>query len=73
MTIKTSIVIPAYKEKKLKIIIPLILKNLSWRDFIFEIIIVDNDSKDVTIKIFNKLKKDIGIIDRLLKKIKLEV
>jgi len=73
MTIKTSIVIPAYKEKKLKIIIPLILKNLSWRDFIFEIIIVDNDSKDGTIKIFNKLKKDIGIIDRLLKKIKLEV
>jgi len=58
MTIKTSIVIPTYKEKEnLKIIIPLIFKNLSRKVFIFEIIIVDDDSKDGTVEILNKFKK----------------
>jgi dolichol-phosphate mannosyltransferase len=58
MIYKTSIVIPSYKEKEnLKKIIPLIFKYLKTKKFIFEIIIVDDNSKDGIIKICYKFKK----------------
>jgi dolichol-phosphate mannosyltransferase len=58
MIYKTSIIIPAYKEKEnLKKIIPLICKRLSTKEFIFEIIVVDDNSKDGTNEAFGKLKK----------------
>ena len=58
MIYKTSIVIPSYKEKEnLKKIIPIIFKKLSTKEFIFEIIIVDDNSKDGTIEVLKQLKK----------------
>jgi dolichol-phosphate mannosyltransferase len=58
MIYKTSIIIPSYKEKEnLKKIIPLIYKRLSTKEFIFEIIVVDDNSKDGTKEAFVKLKK----------------
>ena len=58
MIYKTSIIIPSYKEREnLKKIIPLISKSLSKKEFIFEIIVVDDNSKDGTNEAFGKLKK----------------
>ena len=58
MICKTSIIIPSYKENEnLKKIIPLIYKRLSTKEFIFEIIVVDDNSKDGTNVTFVKLKK----------------
>jgi dolichol-phosphate mannosyltransferase len=58
MIYKTSIIIPSYKEKEnLKKIIPLISKTLTKKEFIFEIIVVDDNSKDGTNEAFGKLKK----------------
>jgi dolichol-phosphate mannosyltransferase len=69
MIYKTSIIIPTYKEKEnLKKIIPLICKSLSAKEFIFEIIVVDDNSKDGTNKAFGKLKKKFNNIKLFIRK-----
>ena len=69
MIYKTSIIIPSYKEKEnLKKIIPLISKSLSKKEFIFEIIVVDDNSKDGTNEAFGKLKKKFKNIKLFVRK-----
>jgi dolichol-phosphate mannosyltransferase len=69
MIYKTSIIIPSYKEKEnLKKIIPLIFKSLSKKEFIFEIIVVDDNSKDGTNEVFGKLKKEFKNIKLFVRK-----
>jgi dolichol-phosphate mannosyltransferase len=66
---KTSIIIPSYKEKEnLKKIIPLISKSLTKKEFIFEIIVVDDNSKDGTNEAFGKLKKKFKNIKLFVRK-----
>jgi dolichol-phosphate mannosyltransferase len=56
--LKTSIVIPTYKENdNIKIIIPLIYNYLSNKKFIFEVIIIDDNSNDGIINTIKNLKK----------------
>ena len=56
--LKTSIVIPTYKENdNIKIIIPLIYNYLSNKKFIFEVIIIDDNSNDGIINTVKNLKK----------------
>ena len=53
---KFTIVIPVYNEaKNLKILIPKIYNQLKRKKF--ELLIVDDNSKDDTKKILNKFKK----------------
>ena len=53
---KFTIVIPVYNEaKNLKILIPEIYRELKNEKF--EIIIVDDNSSDITVKILKKFKK----------------
>ena len=69
MIYKTSIIIPSYKEKEnLKKIIPLISKTLTKKEFIFEIIVVDDNSKDGTNEAFGKLKKKFKNIKLFVRK-----
>jgi dolichol-phosphate mannosyltransferase len=69
MVYKTSIIIPSYKEKKnLEKIIPLICKSLSPKEFIFEIIVVDDNSNDGIIEVFRKLKKKFKNIKLFIRK-----
>jgi dolichol-phosphate mannosyltransferase len=69
MIYKTSIIIPSYKEKEnLKKIIPLISKSLTKKEFIFEIIVVDDNSKDGTNEAFGKLKKKFKNIKLFVRK-----
>lgn len=69
MIFKTSIIIPSYKEKEnLKKLLPLICKRLSTKEFIFEIIVVDDNSKDGTNEAFNKLKKKFKNIKLFVRK-----
>lgn len=69
MIYKTSIIIPSYKEKEnLKKIIPLIFKQLSRKEFIFEIIIVDDNSKDETTEAVSQLKKKFKNIKLFIRK-----
>ena len=57
---KFTIVIPVYNEaKNLKILIPKIYKELKNREF--EIIVIDDNSTDMTSKILKKFKKIIFI------------
>jgi dolichol-phosphate mannosyltransferase len=66
---KTSIIIPSYKEKEnLKKIIPLICKRLSTKEFIFEIIVVDDNSKDGTKEVFRKIKKNFKNVKLFVRK-----
>jgi dolichol-phosphate mannosyltransferase len=68
MIFKFSIVIPTYKENKNLIrLIPLIYKNLDSNKFKFEIIVVDDNSKDgtnQTLKVFKKKFKNIIYVSR---------
>lgn len=69
MIYKTSIIIPSYKEREnLKKIIPLISKSLSKKEFVFEIIVVDDNSKDGTNEAFGKLKKKFKNIKLFVRK-----
>jgi dolichol-phosphate mannosyltransferase len=69
MIYKTSIIIPSYKEKEnLKKIIPLIFKRLSTKEFIFEIIVVDDNSKDGTKEVFRKIKKNFKNVKLFVRK-----
>jgi dolichol-phosphate mannosyltransferase len=68
MIFKFSIVIPTYKENKNLIrLIPLIYKNLDSNKFKFEIIVVDDNSKDgtnQTLRVFKKKFKNIIYVSR---------
>jgi dolichol-phosphate mannosyltransferase len=69
MIFNTSIIIPTYKENKnLKKIIPLIYKNLNKTGFIYEVIVVDDDSNDGTIETINIFKNRFKNLKLLLRK-----
>ena len=58
---KFSIVIPVYNEgRNLRILVPRIYKEL--KKFKFELIIVDDNSTDNTVKILKRFKKRICVI-----------
>ena len=69
MIFKFSIVIPAYNENKnLKKLIPLICNSLDANKSNFEIIVIDDNSQDRTIKTFRVFKKKFQNIRLIIRK-----
>jgi dolichol-phosphate mannosyltransferase len=69
MIYKFSIVIPTYKENENLIkLIPLIYKILDTNRFNFELIIIDDDSRDGTAETYNAFKKKFKNIHLVVRK-----